>query len=83
MLLGFKFYYESELRKKYSLKNSQSVILMYSSQIDYVHSINRGEASAMVSFENLFGECDHFLNWDVELAADPFEDSVDDVKVDD
>lgn len=56
---------------------------MYSSQIDYVHSINRGEVSAMVPFENLFGECDHFLNWDVELAADPFEDSVDDVKVDD
>lgn len=37
----------------------------------------------MVPFENLLGECDHFLNWDVELAADSFEDSVDDMKVDD
>ena len=36
----------------------------------------------MVALEYLFCQSYHFLDWDVELVANPFEKSVDDVEID-
>lgn len=59
------FWLESISFTIYSVEDIGSIISMYSSQMNNVHSIYRRELGIVVSFEYLLGNCNHLMCLDV------------------
>lgn len=68
-----QFDYESTYQSFYSLKNSKGVVFVYSCQIYNIHPINRCKIRTVIALKHLFRQSYHFLHWDVESVAYPFE----------
>lgn len=52
-------------------------------QIDDVHPVDRGELSVVIGLEDFFCEGNHLLHGNVEAIADPLEQNVNDMEVND